>query len=126
MIDHALTTWISCTDHVAEHALFTWLITHLQNLKEYEETLLTGWYLEETSDQKLKAMVYANLICTGEDIALEDIVILLHQTEGDRAFIAFVIDRTSQTLVFRDKGIDTLGDIDFAFSYRYAGEYLSY
>ena len=27
--DHALITWLSCTDHVAEHALFTWLITHL-------------------------------------------------------------------------------------------------
>src|SRR5574340_572998 len=27
--DHALITWLSCTEYVAEHALFTWLITHL-------------------------------------------------------------------------------------------------
>ena len=26
--DHALITWLSCTDHVAEHSLITWLITH--------------------------------------------------------------------------------------------------
>ena len=25
----ALITWLSCTEYVAEHALFTWLITHL-------------------------------------------------------------------------------------------------
>src|SRR5574341_2484043 len=29
MTDHALITWLSCTEYVAEHALFTWLITHL-------------------------------------------------------------------------------------------------
>ncbi len=94
-------------------------------LKEYEETLLTGWYSDETSDQKLKAMIYANLIGKGEDIALEDIVIVFHQTEGDRAFIAFAVDRTSQTLVVRDKGIDGLDEVDFTFAYRYAGKYLS-
>src|SRR5574340_1498604 len=26
---HALITWLSCTEYVAEHVLFTWLITHL-------------------------------------------------------------------------------------------------
>src|SRR5574337_581177 len=30
--DHALITWLSCTEYVAEHALFTWLITHLSRI----------------------------------------------------------------------------------------------
>ena len=28
VIDHALITWISCTDHVADHTLFTCLTMH--------------------------------------------------------------------------------------------------
>ena len=40
--DHALITWISCTDHVAEHALFTWRREAKISACEEENDIING------------------------------------------------------------------------------------
>ena len=99
---------------------------------DYDNDMLSGWYQDETSDHELRAFIYANL-AVRMDIRLEDVMILLKDTEHGRLFYAFIIDSESEAakacetgmiLTPVDRGVDYLSICGLDFARAYTEKYL--
>jgi len=85
VIDHALITWISCTDHVADHTLFTCLTMHWSRGWSYtahvtDHALIT-WLscTEYVAEHALFTWLITHL---SRDITCTDHVALMHWSRG--------------------------------------------
>ena len=93
------------------------------DLQDYKKDWSVGWHLDESSDSKIRAAVFANLQCRGEAIALKDLVVLQKNGSPDYAFVMRQEPESGQ-LLFVDMITNDIGSMDLQFAYEYAQEYL--
>ncbi len=94
--------------------------------------LKLSMYQDATSDHELRAFIYANLSAR-MDVRLEDVMILMKDTEHGRLFYAFIIDKESEDakaceagmiLTPVDRGVDYLSICGLDFARAYTEKYL--